>query len=77
MHVFIVGASFALVELKIPFGDRPQCEQIDQMREEGSKELVELMKKCWDDRPSERPTFKGKCSSLSQFKKMFKSEQYA
>lgn len=52
------SASFALVELKIPFGDRPQCEQIDQMREEGSKELVELMKKCWDDRPSERPTFK-------------------
>ncbi|TNN30799.1 hypothetical protein EYF80_059050 [Liparis tanakae] len=33
------------------------------MREAGSKELVELMKKCWDGRPSERHTFKSRTVS--------------
>ncbi|XP_068459611.1 receptor-interacting serine/threonine-protein kinase 3-like isoform X2 [Clinocottus analis] len=52
------SASFALVEIQIPKGVRPTFESIDQMSEEGLKELVELMKKCWDGTPSERPPFK-------------------
>ncbi|XP_034391921.1 receptor-interacting serine/threonine-protein kinase 3-like isoform X2 [Cyclopterus lumpus] len=59
------SAAFALVELKIPVGDRPKCEKIDQMREEGLKELVDLMKKCWDGSPSERPTFKN-CLAVTE-----------
>ncbi|XP_054475774.1 receptor-interacting serine/threonine-protein kinase 3-like isoform X2 [Anoplopoma fimbria] len=51
-------ASYDLVELKIPFGDRPSCEEIDQRREQGLKELVDLMKRCWDHSPTKRPTFK-------------------
>ncbi|XP_040894374.1 receptor-interacting serine/threonine-protein kinase 3-like isoform X3 [Toxotes jaculatrix] len=46
------------VALKIPMGDRPPCEDIDQRKAAGLKELVDLMKICWDEKPSERPAFK-------------------
>ncbi|XP_031723334.1 receptor-interacting serine/threonine-protein kinase 3-like isoform X2 [Anarrhichthys ocellatus] len=53
-------ADYDHVKLKIPEGDRPCCKQIDLMRErEGLKELVDLMKRCWDGSPSKRPPFKG------------------
>lgn len=55
----IVVADYVLVELKIPLGDRPPSKEIDQMRAEGLKELVDLMENCWDENPSKRPTFKG------------------
>ena len=53
-------ADFALVELKIPRGDRPCCKKIDQMKADGLEELVALMKRCWDGIPEERPSFEGK-----------------
>lgn len=51
-------ADYTRVELRIPLGDRPSCQDIDQMRAEGLEELVGLMKRCWDHNPSNRPTFK-------------------
>ncbi|KAM6926241.1 receptor-interacting serine/threonine-protein kinase 3-like isoform 2-T2 [Lycodopsis pacificus] len=48
------------VKVLIPQGTRPCCKQIDMMRQrEGLKELVDLMKRCWDGSPSKRPLFKG------------------
>lgn len=63
----LVAADYSLVALRIPLGERPSSEDIDQMKEEGLKELVDLMKRCWDENPCERPTFKSKhllCSLL-------------
>nr|XP_046251151.1 receptor-interacting serine/threonine-protein kinase 3-like isoform X2 [Scatophagus argus] len=50
-------ADYNLVVLRIPMGDRPSCEKIDQMKVEGLKELVDLMQRCWTKNPSMRPTF--------------------
>nr|XP_020508571.1 receptor-interacting serine/threonine-protein kinase 3-like isoform X1 [Labrus bergylta] len=52
------AADYELVALKIPLGDRPPLEEIDQQKAEGLKELVVLMRRCWDEDPSKRPTFK-------------------
>ncbi|XP_060891158.1 receptor-interacting serine/threonine-protein kinase 3-like isoform X2 [Labrus mixtus] len=52
------AADYDLVALKIPLGDRPHLEEIDQRKAEGLKELVVLMRRCWDTDPSKRPTFK-------------------
>lgn len=65
MKVFIVfhtDATLALLALKIPKGDRPSCKEIDQTKAEGLRELVGLMKRCWDGDPSQRPDFGGMCS---------------
>lgn len=51
-------AQYSRVALRIPLGDRPPCEKIEQIKVEGLKELVDLMKECWNDNPSKRPTFK-------------------
>ncbi|XP_041795546.1 ankyrin repeat and protein kinase domain-containing protein 1-like isoform X2 [Chelmon rostratus] len=59
------AADYSLVALRIPLGDRPSSEDIDQMKEEGLKELVDLMKRCWDENPCERPTFK-KCLEVTE-----------
>ncbi|XP_070687127.1 receptor-interacting serine/threonine-protein kinase 3-like [Pempheris klunzingeri] len=59
-------ADHTLVALKIPLGDRPLCEELDRMRVEGLKELVDLMKKCWDANPSKRPTFK-ECLEVTEY----------
>ncbi|KAF3688906.1 Ankyrin repeat and protein kinase domain-containing protein 1 [Channa argus] len=58
-------ADYSLVALKIPLGDRPLLEDIDQNKAEGLKELVDLMKRCWDGNPSERPKFK-ECSDVTE-----------
>lgn len=58
-------ADYARVELRIPLGDRPSCAEIDRMKAEGLEELVDLMKRCWDDSPSRRPTFK-KCLEVTE-----------
>ncbi|XP_044050733.1 ankyrin repeat and protein kinase domain-containing protein 1-like isoform X3 [Siniperca chuatsi] len=52
------AADYNLVALRIPLGDRPSCEEVDQMKAEGLKELVDLMQRCWDNMPSKRPTIK-------------------
>lgn len=41
-------------------GDRPPCEEIEQKKVAGLKELVHLMKRCWEENPLNRPTFKGR-----------------
>ncbi|XP_030282041.1 receptor-interacting serine/threonine-protein kinase 3-like isoform X1 [Sparus aurata] len=45
----------ALVPLSIPDGQRPPCEDLEKMAVEGLKELVHLMKRCWDGDPNKRP----------------------
>ncbi|AWP08572.1 putative receptor-interacting serine/threonine-protein kinase 3-like [Scophthalmus maximus] len=51
-------AHSSLVALRIPEGDRPPCKEINHREAEGLEELVDLMKLCWDQNPSKRPTFK-------------------
>ncbi|XP_034735749.1 receptor-interacting serine/threonine-protein kinase 3-like isoform X2 [Etheostoma cragini] len=53
-------ADYTHVKLRIPEGDRPCCKEIDKMKlkVEGLEALVDLMKRCWDESPSKRPTFK-------------------
>lgn len=55
-----VAADYNLVALRIPKGDRPLCEEIHLMKAEGLKKMVDLMKRCWEKNPSNRPTFKGR-----------------
>lgn len=55
------AANYSLVALRIREGDRPSLEAIDQEKAEGLKELVDLMKECWDGNPDKRPTFKCSC----------------
>lgn len=55
------AADYSLVALKIPLGDRPDLEAIDMKKAEGLKEVVDLMKMCWDKNPSKRPNLKGMC----------------
>ncbi|XP_074489318.1 receptor-interacting serine/threonine-protein kinase 3-like [Sebastes fasciatus] len=51
-------ADYSRVELRIPLGDRPTCQDIEQMKADGLEELVDLMKTCWDGCPYNRPVFK-------------------
>ncbi|XP_051239402.1 receptor-interacting serine/threonine-protein kinase 3 isoform X2 [Dicentrarchus labrax] len=51
-------ADYSLVALRIPMGDRPDLEEIDQTKADGLEEIVKLMKSCWDKTPSARPEFK-------------------
>ncbi|XP_034541434.1 receptor-interacting serine/threonine-protein kinase 3-like [Notolabrus celidotus] len=62
------AADFSRVELRIPLGDRPPFGDIDQQKAEGLKELVDLMRRCWDQVPSKRPDFK---VCLEETKKVF------
>ncbi|XP_034032538.1 receptor-interacting serine/threonine-protein kinase 3-like [Thalassophryne amazonica] len=52
------GADYSIVALRIPRGDRPNCEEIEQLKADGLQEVVVLMKSCWDQNPSKRPVFK-------------------
>lgn len=68
-----VGNNPELVIESIRGGQRPPTpKKIDK---EGWNELVNLMEQCWDNDPSKRPKFKGKCPSLSPYNIL--SEQYA
>lgn len=50
-------ADYDHVEVAVNNGQRPSLKEIDQMKADGLKELVDLMKRCWDDTPSKRPLF--------------------
>ncbi|XP_031149367.1 receptor-interacting serine/threonine-protein kinase 3-like [Sander lucioperca] len=67
-------ACCARVELRIPEGDRPCCEEIDKMKlkVDGLEELVDLMKKCWHESPFKRPTFQ---DSLKVTEKVFSKHE--
>ncbi|XP_058501812.1 receptor-interacting serine/threonine-protein kinase 3-like isoform X2 [Solea solea] len=52
------SADSCLVALKIPLGERPSLEDINQGEAEGLKDLLDLMKVCWDENPMKRPCFK-------------------
>lgn len=51
------SASYSLVRIKIPEGQRPEC-NFDNIKAEGLQELADLMKRCWDPEPSKRHSFK-------------------
>lgn len=58
-------ADYSLVELRIPLGDRPSCQGIELMKSDGLEDLVDLMKRCWDGCPSNRPAFK-RCVEVTE-----------
>lgn len=58
--LYHIAADYNLAALKIPMGDRPPCEEIDLTKTAGLNELVDLMKRCWEKNPVNRPTFKGR-----------------
>lgn len=45
------------VASRIPMGHRPCCKEIEQMKVDGLKKLIPLMKECWHGSPNQRPTF--------------------
>ncbi|XP_048092728.1 receptor-interacting serine/threonine-protein kinase 3 isoform X1 [Alosa alosa] len=51
------NALSSLVRFRIPLGDRPDLESLDVGNVEGLTEITELMKKCWQKDPTQRPTF--------------------
>ncbi|KAJ3584989.1 hypothetical protein NHX12_013712 [Muraenolepis orangiensis] len=51
------NAFSSLVRLRIPVGDRPTLEKIDQSQAAGLGPLVEMMTRCWASVPQERPSF--------------------
>lgn len=53
------AADYSLVALRIPLGDRPPCEEIDVRKAEGLKDMVDLMKNCWEKFPFRRKRFRG------------------
>lgn len=55
----VTAADYSLVALRIPLGDRPPCEEIDVRKAEGLKDMVGLMKNCWEKFPFRRKRFKG------------------
>ncbi|XP_073328423.1 receptor-interacting serine/threonine-protein kinase 3-like [Pagrus major] len=59
------AAEYNRVALRIPKGDRPPCEVLDQVEVEGLRELVDLMKSCWEADPDKRPGFK-KCLNVTE-----------
>lgn len=59
------AAGYSLVNVGVPRGDRPPCEDIEQMKADGLEELVDLMKRCWDGCPYNRPVFK-KCVEVTE-----------
>ncbi|XP_030282043.1 receptor-interacting serine/threonine-protein kinase 3-like [Sparus aurata] len=51
-------ADYSLVKMLVADkGQRPPCEDLEKMGVEGLKELVGLMKRCWDEDPNKRPKF--------------------
>ncbi|KAM3609784.1 uncharacterized protein V6R79_020302 [Siganus canaliculatus] len=52
-----LNAPTSLVILKVPTGQRPKCDHLEQIQVEGLKELVNLMERCWEQIPDDRPTF--------------------
>ncbi|XP_052353459.1 receptor-interacting serine/threonine-protein kinase 4 [Oncorhynchus keta] len=51
------NARSSLVRFRIPQGDRPSLDALDRDQVEGLGELVDLMERCWDTKPTLRPTF--------------------
>lgn len=52
------GANYCRVELRIPEGDRPCCENLQILQVVGIKDIVALMKTCWEENQNKRPHFK-------------------
>ncbi|CAL8326347.1 unnamed protein product [Lota lota] len=59
------NALSSLVRLRIPEGDRPPLDDIDPGKAEGLGPLVEMMGRCWDNVPKQRPSFMD-CISVTE-----------
>ena len=58
-HVSCIGVSQSIVAFRIQRGDRPDPNQIDVQKAAGLDDLVDLMKRCWHQKPKSRPSFEG------------------
>ncbi|XP_048827663.1 receptor-interacting serine/threonine-protein kinase 4 isoform X3 [Brienomyrus brachyistius] len=47
----------SLLKLRIPLGDRPNLDELAFREAKGLTELIDLIKKCWDANPLNRPPF--------------------
>ncbi|KAL4617686.1 receptor-interacting serine/threonine-protein kinase 4-like [Arapaima gigas] len=47
-----------VVRLRIPEGDRPNLETVDPSKAEDFKDIISLMKRCWNNKYQERPSFR-------------------
>uniref|UniRef100_A0A3B5A0J1 Receptor-interacting serine-threonine kinase 3 n=1 Tax=Stegastes partitus TaxID=144197 RepID=A0A3B5A0J1_9TELE len=56
-----------IVRLRVPLGDRPLLQEIEHQSADcaGLTELMELMKKCWEGDPSNRPS-SGECTTVTE-----------
>lgn len=65
-------ADYFRVKFSIQRGDRPQCDQMNDVEE--LKEVTDLMKRCWDQDPDVRPTFRDCLEITEELFKKHKSE---
>lgn len=61
-HPSDADALSSIVRLRIPQGDRPSLDEIRFLAagRAGLARLMELMQKCWETKPAQRPTSHGK-----------------
>lgn len=52
------NVGYSLVELRISEGDRPRCDRLLSLQVQGVTDIVQLMQRCWNMNPTERPPFK-------------------
>ncbi|KPP70383.1 hypothetical protein Z043_110793 [Scleropages formosus] len=53
------SARSTIVRFRVPEGDRPSLEMVDPNLAEHLKDMISLMKRCWNNDPSKRPSFQG------------------
>lgn len=58
-HCFFSGANMMAIIVKVAAGKRPCLEPISDDWPGECQQMVDLMKRCWDQDPKQRPSFTG------------------
>ncbi|XP_029112228.1 receptor-interacting serine/threonine-protein kinase 3-like [Scleropages formosus] len=67
------SARSTIVRFRVPEGDRPSLEMVDPNLAEHLKDMISLMKRCWNNDPSKRPSFQECLQVTEAFQERHKS----